>query len=55
MEEQDMSNQTSKPPASEQAVDEARPEREAQEGRVSREEARRFIERHRETFDELAK
>ncbi len=50
-----MSNQTSKPPASEHAVDEARPEREAQEGPVTREEARRFIERHRETFDELAK
>ncbi len=55
MEEHEMSNQPSKPPASEQAIDEAHPEREAHEGRVTREEARRFTERHRKTFDELAK
>lgn len=53
MKDQDMSSKTQHPP--EQPVDQSRGDQWPQERRVTREEVRRFIERHRETFDELAK
>lgn len=54
MKEQEISSKTAKGPP-EEAADQARAEREAQERPSTRERIRRIIERHRETFDELAK
>ncbi len=54
MKEQEISSKTTKG-APEEAADRARAEREAQERPSTRERIRRIIERHRETFDELAK
>lgn len=49
-----MSNKTTQQPPA-KAVEKARGEQWSQERRVTPEEVRRLIERHRETFDELAK
>ena len=54
MKEQEISSKTAKG-SPEEAADQARAEREAQERPSTRERIRRIIERHRETFDELAK
>jgi hypothetical protein len=54
MKEPEMSNKTTQQPPA-KAVEKARGEQRSQERRVTPEEVRRLIERHRETFDELAK
>ena len=54
MKEQEMSKKTTQHPPAE-AVEQPRGGQWPQERRVTPEEVRRLIERHRETFDELAK
>jgi hypothetical protein len=54
MKEQEMSNKTTQQPPAE-AVDQPRTDRAPRELLPTRERIRRIIERHRETFDKLAK
>ncbi len=54
MKKQEMSNKTTPHPPAE-AVEQSRGGQWSQERRVTSEEVRRLIERHRETLDELAK